>query len=222
MLIDSEKIKQTKEFIEIMQAFIDGKEIEFKPDSYKETWKQTTSPTWDFTKYKYRIKQSEPEFKYPIYKRSKTTPEAVVKFTSLDSGVYISTHKHSIYKPGDAALNMAPHTDSLWEDCTVSELEDRAPFFHKSSAEELVDLGMELPDYIAEQLDDFELERLARKEKTEELFEVMSYCDIMKEFEFVKQLYKEEDLENKKHLQKTGRSFIINKATKQLIKVNYN
>jgi hypothetical protein len=30
MLIDSEKIKQTKQQIEVMQAFIDGKEIEFK------------------------------------------------------------------------------------------------------------------------------------------------------------------------------------------------
>ena len=44
----------------------------------------------------------------------------------------------------------------------------------------------------------------------------------MKEFEFIKQLYKDEDLENKKHYQKTGRSFIIDKDTRQIIKVNHN
>ena len=46
----------------------------------------------------------------------------------------------------------------------------------------------------------------------------MAKCDICgKEFEFVKQLYKDEDLENKKHLQKTGRSFIIDKDTKKIV-----
>lgn len=118
MLINSNDIKTAKEYLEIMQAFIDGKEIEFKIDSYKGIWKDCITPRWDFTSYKYRIKPSEPE-----------------------------------------------------------------------------DVN------------------------TEELFEVIYYCEIMKEFEFVKQLYKNEDLENKKHLQKTGRSFIINKDTNQIIKV---
>ena len=118
MLISSDDIKTAKEHLEVIQAFIDGKEIEFKPDSYKGIWTQTTTPTWDFCKYKYRIKPSEPE-----------------------------------------------------------------------------DVN------------------------TEELFEVICYCEFMKEFEFVKQLYKDEDLENKKHLQKTGRSFVIDKDTKKIIKV---
>ena len=68
--------------------------------------------------------------------------------------------------------------------------------------------------------------RIARSEpgdrNTIELFEVIYYCDIMKEFEFVKQLYLDEDLINKRHLYKTGRSFIIDKETRQIIKAVIN
>ena len=111
MLRNSEDIKTTKEYLEVMEAFIDGKEIEFKQDSYKGIWKQTATPVWDFVNYEYRIKPSEPEYVYPIYKRLKATPETIVKFTSIDSGIYVSTHKNSIYKQGHPALNMATHTD---------------------------------------------------------------------------------------------------------------
>ena len=97
MLINQEDVKQTKEFIEIMKAFTDGKEIEFKPYSFKGIWKQTTAPTWDFINYKYRIKPSEPEYVYPIYKRLKNQKETIVEFTGLDSGIYVSTHNKSIY-----------------------------------------------------------------------------------------------------------------------------
>lgn len=118
------------------------------------------------------------EYVYPIYKRLKQRPETVVKFTSLDAGIYISTHKNSIYKKYEEATALTPHTEEDWEDCNASI-----------------------------------------NENTIELFEVIYYCDIMKEFEFVKQLYLDEDLINKKHLQRTGRSFIIDTDTKQIIKV---
>ena len=281
MLINSDDIKQTKQYIEVMQAFIDGKEIEFKQDSYKGIWKDCTTPIWDFREYKYRIKhldkkryknftrepyihsdsfwenskpiekthnvpffhsimadqfvelgielpdyivkqlspekldyltrkaerlrketgypkfdesimedtvvkQSEPEYTYPIYKRLKETPETIVEFTGLDSGIYVSTHDKSIYRPGYPALNMAPHTDSSWEDYTVS-----------IDAEKII-LG---------------------QSTTEELFEVMVYCDIVEEYSIRKSLYSNEELEYLKHHQKTGRSFILDKDTKQIIKV---
>lgn len=189
MLINSEDIKQTKENIEVMQAFIDGKEIEFKRKFQSNVYRTAKTPSWDFSNFAYRVKQSEPEFKYPIYKRLKLTPETIVKFTSLTAGIYVSTHSMSHCKPGNYALHMAPHTDSSWEDCIVSLDEEKTMLGHSN---------------------------------TEELFEVIYYCDIMKEYEFVKQLYKEEYLENKKHLQKTGRSFIIDKDTKKIIKINNN
>ena len=192
MLINSDDIKTAKEHIEVMQAFINGKEIEFKlkQDSYKGIWKQTITPIWDFCEYKYRIKPSEQEvFIYPIYKRLKATPERIVKFTSIDSGIYIGTEAQSIYKPGDAAKYMRPHTSCSWEDYTVSE-----------DAEKII----------------------LNKPTTIELFEVMVYCDIVEEYSIKKSLYSNEDLEELQHYQKTGRSFIIDKDTRQIIKVNHN
>ena len=131
-----------------------------------------------FDKYEYRIKPSEPVYVYPIYKRLKKRPEMIIKFTSINAGIYISTHKNSIYKKYEKATALTPHTEEDWEDCDASI-----------------------------------------NENTIELFEVIYYCDILKEFEFVKQLYLDEDLINKRHLQKTGRSFIIDKETRQIIKV---
>jgi hypothetical protein len=224
MLIDSEKIKQTKEQIEVMQAFIDGKEIEFKERfKKKDNYRTANAPNWDFLNFEYRIKHLEPKYDYPIYKKLKDHTETVVKFHSIDAGMYISVQKDSIYKPGDIASNMAPHTDSVLEDCDYSRL----PKFHTCSRDELVEHGIELPNYILNQLDEFEIERLKRKktklsEDTIELFEVMVYCDIMKEFMIKQVLYSDEELENYRNSIKTGRSFIMYKNTKQIIKVNYN
>lgn len=186
MLIDSNDIKTTKEKIEVMQAFIDGKEIEFKEKFENNEYEKTYCPTWDFANYQYRIKPSEPVYNYPIYKRLKATPETVVKFHSIDTGIYVSVKKDSIYQPGDIAKDMAYHTNLVWEDYTVS-----------IDAEKII----------------------LEQSNTEKLFEVIYYCEIMKEFEFVKQLYKDEDLKNKKHYQKTGRSFIVDIDTNQIIKV---
>ena len=282
MLINSDDIKQTKQHIDVMQAFIDGKEIEFASKDKGDWWrKASTTPIWDFTSYLYRIKPSdkknvkhfasplhshsdsfwehskpiekthkvpffhsimadqfvelgielpdymikqlsqekldyltkkaerlrketgypkfdesimedtvvkfsEPEYIYPIYKRLKAAPETIVKFTSIDSGIYIGTEAQSIYKPGDAAKYMRPHTSCSWEDYTVSE-----------DAEKII----------------------LNKTTTIELFEVMVYCDITEEYSIKKSLYSNENLEELQHYQKTGRSFIIDKDTKKIIKV---
>jgi hypothetical protein len=49
----------TKEKIEIMQAHLDGKEIEYKDPN--DGWKITSNPVWNFRAYEYRIKK-EPEY----------------------------------------------------------------------------------------------------------------------------------------------------------------
>jgi hypothetical protein len=46
-------IEETKEAIRIMQAFVDGKEVEFH---CRDGWKQTDIPQWQFGATKYRIK----------------------------------------------------------------------------------------------------------------------------------------------------------------------
>lgn len=48
-------IEQTKEAIRIMQAFVDGKEIEMYSPTYL-MWKAVPSPFWDFSNFNYRIK----------------------------------------------------------------------------------------------------------------------------------------------------------------------
>ena len=178
MLLSSEDIVKTKEHIEVMQAFLDGKEIEYRlfTPTNSMLWRISQTPMWNFDKYEYRIKPSEPEYIYPIYKRLKKRPETIIKFTSINAGIYISTHKNSIYKKYEKATALTPHTEEDWEDCNASI-----------------------------------------NENIEELFEVIYYYNIMKEFIFV--LYSNEELKQLKHYQKTGRSFIIDKDTRQIIKV---
>ena len=216
MLINSNDIKTAKKHMEVMQAFIDGKEIEYERinrTNVSEIWKDCTAPIWDFTNYTYRIKQSD--------------KKNVKHFTN-------PLHSHS---------------DSFWENSKPIEKTHNVPFFHSIQADQFVELGIELPDYMVKQLSPEKLDYLTKKAErlrketgypkfeesimentvvkssepeyvnTEELFEVIYYCDIMKEFIFIKQLYLDEDLKYLKHHQKTGRSFIIGKDTRQIIKV---
>jgi hypothetical protein len=46
-------IEETKEAIRIMQAFVDGKEVESMSDG---KWGSRTNPSWNWTNYFYRIK----------------------------------------------------------------------------------------------------------------------------------------------------------------------
>ena len=180
MLINSNDIKTTKEHLEVMQAFIDGKEIEYRlfTPTNSMIWRISQTPMWNFDKYEYRIKPSEPEYVYPIYKRLKKRPETIIKFTSINAGIYISTHKNSIYKKYEKATSLTPHTEEDWEDCNASI-----------------------------------------NGNTTELFEVMEYCDVTEKYSIRGSLYYSEDLEELQHYQKTGRSFIIDEETRQIIKV---
>ena len=54
--------EEAKELLPIMQAFVDGKKIEYSNDG--EDWIETETPTWD-TDYVYRIK---PESRYRPFK----------------------------------------------------------------------------------------------------------------------------------------------------------
>lgn len=213
MLINSNDIKTTKEHIEVMQAFIDGKEIEFKQDLYKEIWKDCRTPIWDFINYTYRIKPLEQK-----------------RYKNFTREPYI-------------------HSDSFWENSKPIEKTHNVPFFHSIMADQFVELGIELPDYMVKQLSPEKLDYLTRKAErlrketgypkfeesimedtvvkqsepedrnTIELFEVMVYCDIIENFKINGTLYSNEELKQLKHYQKTGRSFIIDEDTRQIIKV---
>ena len=208
MLINSNDIKKTKKYIEVMQAFIDGKEIEFKQDSYKGSWKQTTTPIWDFENFIYRIKPSD---------------KKNVK--------YFKSQLHQ-------------HSDSFWENSEPIKKTHNVPYFHSIMADQFVELGIELPDYMVKQLSPEKLDYLTKKAErlrketgypkfeesimeesepeggnTIELFEVMIYWDTAEDFKINGTLYSNEELKQLKHYQKTGRSFIIDEDTRQIIKV---
>lgn len=46
---------KTEEMIEVMQAFVDGKAIEFRPEGSDE-WGDVPKPVWDWSCFEYRIK----------------------------------------------------------------------------------------------------------------------------------------------------------------------
>ena len=52
--------QETIECIKVMQAFVDGKEIEYLDLRRNKEWRHASYPIWDWTTFNYRIK-SEPE-----------------------------------------------------------------------------------------------------------------------------------------------------------------
>lgn len=72
MYSEDNHIERTKRMIEVMQAYVDGKEIEFKSNSIG-AWKKTKKPGWYWNGWDYRIAETAdsinwdhvaPEFKY--------------------------------------------------------------------------------------------------------------------------------------------------------------
>ena len=54
-------MKTTKEMIEVMQAYVDGKEIEYTNKNSPMDWLKTKDPLWDWNASDYRVKQA-PEY----------------------------------------------------------------------------------------------------------------------------------------------------------------
>ena len=80
--------EEAKELLPIMQAFVDGKKIEYSNDG--EDWIETETPTWD-TDYVYRIK---PEPKYRPFKTQEECWNEMHKHPDfgwvIRSGVYLN------------------------------------------------------------------------------------------------------------------------------------
>jgi len=78
-----EKEIDTKEMIAVMQAYIDGKQIEYK-DKKSNQWLDTQSPVWDWFDCDYRIKPA------PTYR-----PYNAEEMKAL-IGKQIKNHKHTV------------------------------------------------------------------------------------------------------------------------------
>ena len=124
--------EEAKELLPIMQAFVDGKKIEYSNDG--EDWIETETPTWD-TDYVYRI---NPESMYRPFKTKeecwnemlKHQPFGFVK--SKDKGyfhliglVQWSSELEDVMIAFATSEQLARSSRSLFEDFTFA---DGAPF----------------------------------------------------------------------------------------------
>ena len=94
------------EKIKIMQAYKDGKTIEYKEGREKK-WKTTTTPVWDWYNWDYRIKE-EPKKKVKLYQ---VLLEYVNNYhISLQ---FFKTEQEAIYYydgSGFIVIKLLPHT----------------------------------------------------------------------------------------------------------------
>lgn len=70
-------MKTTKEKIEVMQAYADGKHIQFYNKTRRDDWITTSDPVWDWVNYDYRI---EPEPKKPTYRPYESVAEMLCDY----------------------------------------------------------------------------------------------------------------------------------------------
>ena len=70
-----------KEIINVVQAFEEGKEIEYEYKNINQSWITTKDPTWNFKTFDYRVKQKEKElYQYLIYNKEINSYQATFKY----------------------------------------------------------------------------------------------------------------------------------------------
>ena len=100
-------IEQTKEAIRIMQAYVDGKEVEAMNPAGN--WERATTPRWSWCDRQYRIKPTpvlrpwtadEVPLGAQVRKQSDPTSRWLIGNTGShnDRLKYVETHEHSIDK----------------------------------------------------------------------------------------------------------------------------
>ena len=114
-------IEQTKEAIAVMQAYVDGKEVQYlgkkwdSKESFKQDWCYTLSPLWNWEHYDYRIKPTATlrpwtadEVPLGAWVRSKGRPQDrhLLSWVSgqADRDMWLDEREHSI----DGGKNWLP------------------------------------------------------------------------------------------------------------------
>ena len=70
-----------KEIIDVVQAFEEGKEIEFQPKNKSYPWETINEPLWNFDLFNYRVKQKEKElYQYLIHNSQRNTYQPTIRF----------------------------------------------------------------------------------------------------------------------------------------------
>ena len=70
-----------QEIINVIKAFEEGKEIEYREKNSKIPWKVASTPCWNFHNYNYQVKQKEKElYQYLIHIPQTNTYQTTFKF----------------------------------------------------------------------------------------------------------------------------------------------
>jgi len=96
-------IEQTKEAIRIMQAYVDGKEVQYEVPNKE--WITTDQPAWNFISYNYRIKPTAtlrpwtaddvPLGAWIRLKNTNVTRSMIVSVAALNLRLAFKEHEHS-------------------------------------------------------------------------------------------------------------------------------
>lgn len=62
-------MKTTKQMIEVMQAYVDGREVESRSNKGPSVWGKTYDPIWNWNAFDYRVKKRK---LYAIYDNNHT------------------------------------------------------------------------------------------------------------------------------------------------------
>lgn len=87
-------MKTLKEKIEVMQAALDGKDIEYTP--HKDYWEIDPSPSFNWDRFNYRIKPEPMEFWVNVYEGGETDGELAIylmETVAKDRGAQLGARK---------------------------------------------------------------------------------------------------------------------------------
>ena len=86
-----------KDMLLVLQAFNEGESIECESLTSGITWHKTIDPTWDFARFKYRVKPVEPRH---IYISVCVNPDEIEKSSGFIGSAY--TYQETKYNPEPA------------------------------------------------------------------------------------------------------------------------
>ncbi|RAZ37167.1 hypothetical protein [Campylobacter hyointestinalis] len=97
-------IKETKEMIAVLEAYINGEKIEFSR-VYDDDWHHISIPSWNWDRYKYRIKHKEENIKAKFKQGDEIVHKELCNGAPLDEDndfliiedINLSENKYEVY-----------------------------------------------------------------------------------------------------------------------------
>ncbi|RAZ58736.1 hypothetical protein [Campylobacter hyointestinalis] len=104
-------IKETKEMIAVLEAYINGEKIEFSR-VYDDDWHHISIPSWNWDRYKYRIKHKEENIKAKFKQGDEIVHKELCNGVPLNEDndfliiedINLSENKYKVYNKGIGAF----------------------------------------------------------------------------------------------------------------------